>query len=544
MVKAAEFCRREGGIARTRMATRIWLALFGQWSWDELPVLPPELMFVPPWLPLSIYDFSGWSRTTLVPLTIVSAYRPRRLLPFTLDELGGNTDATGLPRPPAFRWAGAFIRLDDLLHHYERRPLRRLRAAAVQAARQWLVRHQEADGSWLGVHLVSVFVLLGLSASGYPPDHPVMRKGIARLDRFAEWEESPAGPVRRMVCVSSPVWDTSLAVLALADAGLPSGHQALRRAARWLADNEISVRGDWAVRRPELAAGGWSFSFDNDNFPDCDDTAVAVMALRCVAAGEDLPVSVRAGACRRGMSWLLGMQSRDGGWASFDVDNTSGLAAKLPFCDFGEATDPPSADVTAHVVEMLAHLGVADHPQVRRAVTWLLRSQEPDGSWFGRWGCNHVYGIGAVVPALVAAGVSPSSRALRRAVHWLSRHQNRDGGWGEDMRSYRDANWRGRGESTPSQTAWALLALHAAGVGRDDTVARHGLSWLVKNQRADGTWDEPRYTGTGFPRDFYMGYPMYRQVFPVMALGRYLTRKDVKEDVTLTFAGQETTPQA
>jgi squalene-hopene/tetraprenyl-beta-curcumene cyclase len=238
------------------------------------------------------------------------------------------------------------------------------------------------------------------------------------------------------------------------------------------------------------------------------------------------------------------MQSRGGGWASYDVDNTSRLVARLPFCDFGEATDPPSADVTAHVVELLAHEGMADHPQVRRAVAWLLSTQEPDGSWFGRWGCNHIYGTGAVVPALVAAGVSSSSRALRRAVRWLVRHQNHDGGWGEDMRSYDEVSRRGRGASTPSQTAWALLALHAAGVALADDAAQRGLSWLVKNQRMDGTWDEEFHTGTGFPHDFSMGYPMYRQVFPVMALGRYLNAGPVDDVVNTGSADLETTWQA
>jgi squalene-hopene/tetraprenyl-beta-curcumene cyclase len=266
--------------------------------------------------------------------------------------------------------------------------------------------------------------------------------------------------------------------------------------------------------------GGWAFEFDNDGYPDIDDTAEVIMALRRTAApaGE---------AIARGLAWLHGMQCSDGGWAAFDVDNTRETAYDLPFCDFGAVIDPPSADVTAHVVEALAKEGLADTPAVSRGIAWMLDAQEEDGSWFGRWGANHVYGTGAVVPALVTAGVDPGSSVVRRAVRWLESVQNDDGGWGEDLRSYTDRSWVGRGESTPSQTAWALLALHAAG-DADSAAARRGVDWLVEHQREDGGWDEPQFTGTGFPGDFYIAYHLYRVVFPVSALGRILGRADGK----------------
>ena len=277
------------------------------------------------------------------------------------------------------------------------------------------------------------------------------------------------------------------------------------------------MRGDWAVRRPRLDPGGWAFEFANDQYPDIDDTAEVVLALR--AAGAPGRADVEA-AIARGVRWVLGMQSRGGGWAAFDADNTRSLCNELPFCDFGEVIDPPSADVTAHVVETLAAVGLGADARVRSGLDWLLAEQEPDGSWFGRWGANHVYGTGAAVPALVAAGLSPADPAVRRAVGWLEAHQNADGGWGEDLRSYLDDAWRGRGKSTASQTAWALLALLAAGE-RSQAVLR-GVAWLAATQRGDGDWDEPEFTGTGFPGDFYINYHLYRLVFPMMALGRHL----------------------
>jgi squalene-hopene/tetraprenyl-beta-curcumene cyclase len=321
--------------------------------------------------------------------------------------------------------------------------------------------------------------------------------------------------MRRLEACQSPVWDTALALIALSEAGVPGDHEAVLRAAHWLVGEEIRRRGDWAVRRPNLEPGGWAFEFANDTYPDIDDTAEVVLALRTVRGGDDARLW---SAIERGRRWVEGMQSSDGGWGAFDADNCRTLVRELPFCDFGEVIDPPSADVTAHVVEMLAALGRASAPRTRRGVQWLLDVQEEDGSWFGRWGVNYIYGTGAAVPALVAAGMSPGEEPIRRAVRWLEAHQNEDGGWGEDCRSYDDPAWIGRGPSTSSQTAWALLALNAAGE-RSEAV-RRGVEWLVRTQRPDGGWNEPEYTGTGFPGDFYINYHLYRLVFPVTALGR------------------------
>jgi squalene-hopene/tetraprenyl-beta-curcumene cyclase len=356
---------------------------------------------------------------------------------------------------------------------------------------------------------------MALDQLGYPLGHPVMQKGLQGLDGFTVLDDG----VRRLEACQSPVWDTALAVLALTDAGLPGDHPALIRAADWLLAHEVRTRGDWAVRRPRLAPGGWAFEFANEWYPDVDDTAVVVLALRRVDHPDPQRVE---GAVDRAREWTFGMQSRGGGWGAFDVDNNRELCRRLPFCDFGEVIDPPSSDVTAHALEMLAGEGLGTDPRVVEGARWLLAQQEVDGSWFGRWGANHVYGTGACLPALVAAGIPADAVSLRRAVRWLESHQDPGGGWGEDLRSYREGAWRGRGEPTASQTAWALVALLAVGAAPPSDAVERGVAWLVRAQRADGGWDEPWFTGTGFPGDFSINYGLYRLVFPVMALGRYV----------------------
>ena len=510
-----------GGVEATRVFTRIWLALSGQWSWDELPVIPPELIYLPSWFPLNIYDWGCWARQTIVALAVVQSFRPSRPLPFTVDEL-----RTGITpdQAAADPWARAFTALDKVLHRYDAglRPGRTGRVGARGAVRRaarrrcgdWIIARQERDGCWGGIQPPWVYSIMALNLLGYDLDHPVLARALAGLDRFTITEDSPEGPVRRLEACQSPVWDTVLVMIALADAGLPPDHPALSSAARWVLGEEIRGPGDWQVRRPDLAPGGWAFEFDNDVYPDTDDTAEVVLALRRVQPTDQAAID-------RGLRWLAGMQSKDGGWGAFDADNTRELVNKLPFCDFGAVIDPPSADVTAHIVEAFAAEGQTDSPAVRRGALWLLRAQESDGSWFGRWGANYIYGTGAVVPALIAAGVQPSKPAIRRAVAWLESCQNPDGGWGEDLRSYDDPALAGRGTSTASQTAWALLALLAAGE-QDSAATERGIGWLARTQRADGSWDEPQYTGTGFPGDFYINYHLYRLAFPLSALGRYV----------------------
>ncbi|MCZ2805410.1 squalene--hopene cyclase [Modestobacter sp. VKM Ac-2983] len=515
LARAAEVVTALGGVERSRVFTRIWLALVGLWSWDELPVMPPELVLLPPSVPLNVYDWGCWARGTVVPLTVVGSARPVHPVPFGIEELRSGAEPAPFDRP--WTWAGAFQRLDRVLAAYGRHPVGWLRRTAIAKAVEWVLARQEADGGWGGIQPPWVYSLLALHVQGYGLDHPAMRAGLAGLQGFIVREETPDGVVRRLEACQSPVWDTGLAVTALRDAGAPADDPAVLRAADWLLGEEVRVRGDWAVRRPDLAPGGWAFEFANDVYPDTDDTAEVVLALRRVAVPD--PGRLRA-ALDRGVTWTVGMQCRDGGWGAFDADNTGSMPARLPFCDFGNLTDPPSADVTAHVVEMLAAEGRAGSTECRRGVQWLLDHQEADGSWYGRWGANHLYGTGAVVPALVAAGTPAQAPAVRRAVAWLAAHQQDDGGWGEDLRSYTDPAWIGRGEPTASQTAWALLALLAA--GETGPVVDRGVRWLVEHQRPDGTWDEPQFTGVGFPGFFYINYHLYRLVFPVSALGRYL----------------------
>jgi squalene-hopene/tetraprenyl-beta-curcumene cyclase len=525
MAVAAGWIRDRGGIAASRVFTRIWLALFGQWSWDELPVMPPEMIYLPAWFPLNIYDWACWARQTIVPLTIVCSLRPVRSLPFGLDELSGSGQPAAPQQSAAdAAWERVFAGLDRALHAYHRRglrtaPGRAVRRAAMRRCADWIIARQERDGCWGGIQPPWVYSLIALHLLGYDLDHPVIKRGLDGLDGFTVWEDTPDGPLRRLEACQSPVWDTVLAMIGLADAGLAPDHPALAAAGRWVLDEEIRGPGDWQVRRPALpAGGGWAFEFHNDVYPDVDDTAEVVLALQRAVP----PWPEQGAAIQRAIRWLSGMQSRDGGWGAFDADNTRALVNRLPFCDFGEVIDPPSADVTAHTIEALAGAGLAGSLQVRRGVAWLLRAQEEDGSWFGRWGANYVYGTGAVVPALLAAGVLPGKPPIRRAVSWLIAHQNADGGWGEDLRSYDDPSWAGRGDSTASQTAWALLALIAAGGEGTAGSIERGAGYLAATQREDGSWDEPLFTGTGFPGDFYINYHLYRLVFPVSALGRYL----------------------
>ena len=485
--QAREFIRSHGGIPRSRIFTKCFLALIGQWPWQRITPIPVELVLLPPSAPASIYDFSCWARGTFVPLAACRALRPVRPAAIDLREIGARPGRSKpAPRPSS------------------------LRRAALREAERWVRAHQEADGSWGGIQPPWVWSILMLVALGHGFEDETLRRAVEGWEGFTIDE----GDRLRPEACQSPVWDTCLAVLALRDSGLGPEHPALIRAAEWLEREEVTVAGDWAVRRPELAPGGWAFEFENDLYPDIDDTAVVALALRrCHRARE---------AVDRGLAWTAGMQSSSGGWGAFDADNEAFWLYKLPFCDFGKVTDEPSADVTAHALEALAQeRGYED--EVRRGLDWLLAEQEPDGSWFGRWGVNHVYGTAAALPALEACGIEPDQPAMRRAIAWLDSVQNDDGGFGEDVRSYSDPAWRGRGPSSPSQTAWALLAYVAANEAQSRS-ARRAAEWLCDAQKHNGDWEEQQFTGTGFPLDFMIRYHLYRLHFPLLALGRLRER--------------------
>jgi squalene-hopene/tetraprenyl-beta-curcumene cyclase len=527
MTRAAEYCRAMGGIARSRTGTRLWLALLGQVPWQSVPVMLPEQLFTPARSPLSIYGFAAWTRAALVPLTVISAHQPVRRLSFMTDELhaDGTKGAGPIAASPVVR---AIMASDKLMQRYQRHPFRPLRRNALRVAEQQLIHRQEYDGSWFGIHIITAFGAIALHALGYDTRHPVMKAAISRLDDFGVVDEIAGEPVRRVTLCPGHVWDTALAMIALADAGLPDDHPALAAAADWLLGQESHVRGDWALRRPGLAASGWPFTADACSSPDCDDTAGVIRALQRVRPADGRLRDRVEQARQRGIGWLLGLQSKEGGWATYDIGRVSRLSkmvARLPFNDFGPVLDPPwGGDLTGHVLEMLGHEGLGSTESASRARQWLAGTQENDGSWFGRWGTNHVYGTGAAIPGLIAAGTDPGSLTVTRAIQWLTDHQNPDGGWGESCQSYSDPKQRGRGVSTPSQTSWALLAFHAVGVEASDPRVTSALNWLAGGQTPDGGWDEEEFTGTGHPGELFFGYPMYSLTFPLMAIGRYVNK--------------------
>jgi len=500
---ARRFAAEQGGIGAARVLTRIWLALFGLWPWDEIQVIPPELVLLSPRVPLSVYTFACWARGTIVPLTVVMHYRPVRRVPEA--RLCRQLDLGPQPRPRS-----AWNVIDRGLARYAEHPVKPVREHALALAERWILERQELDGSWGGIQPPWVWSLIALACRGHGPDSPYLRRGIDGWKRFMIED----GDRLRPEACQSPVWDTALALLGLGTAGLGTTDPPVARAVEWLLEEEVRARGDWAIRLPGVKAAGWAFEYDNDLYPDVDDVAVIALVLNTLGAGRP--------AVERANRWLAAMQSSNGGWAAFDVDNDAYWLYNIPFCDFGAAIDPPSADVTAHVVERLA-AEPGYEERVRRGVDFLLREQEADGSWFGRWGVNYVYGTAAALPALAAAGIGPDHPAMCRAVAWLERVQNADGGFGEDLRSYehgeKGSAWHGRGSSTPSQTAWGLLGLVAAGEA-SSRAARQAVGYLVETQHDDGDWDEELFTGTGFPRDFLIRYHLYRIVWPVLALAR------------------------
>jgi squalene-hopene/tetraprenyl-beta-curcumene cyclase len=504
MAKALAIIQRLGGLARARIFTKIWLALFGQYPWSGVPTMPPEMAYLPKNAPLNLYNFSCWARGTIAPLLIVLSRRPVRPLGIDVSELIVAGTEQRLGRVPG---AGPWWWLDQLLKLYERSPVHPARNVARRRLTGWIVEHQEADGSWGGIQPPWVYSLIALNLEGMAVDHPVMRKGLDGMQRFTMAD----GHGLRFLACMSPVWDTAWVLRGLVRAGRGASEQPVKRAIDWLLQEQIHGGGDWQARCKLEDSGGWAFEFDNDLYPDIDDTAVVGLALlECDAGDRRVQVAVE-----RATRWLLAMRSGNGAWAAFDRDNTDELAYRLPFADFGALIDPPSEDVTAHVLELLAALPAErNNPVVPPALDYLRRRQKSGGSWFGRWGVNHIYGTWCVVSAL--APLRTGRDMVGAAAGWMISKQNPDGGWGETCYSYEDESFAGVGVSTASQTAWAVMTLQLAGLGGHEA-AGSGLAYLREHQ-VDGTWNEPEYTGTGFPRDFYINYHLYRHVFPTMAL--------------------------
>lgn len=511
MRRALDVILRQGGVVNARVFTKIWLALFGVYPWSGVPSVPPEIVFFPLWMPFNLYDFACWARGTVAPLTIVLSKKPVRKLGVDVSEIVAPGTRRQMKRVKGRRhW---LLYAEKLLKLYERLPKQPYRDEAQRRIAQWVVDRQEADGSWGGIQPPWVYSLIALDLMGYGLDHPVMRKGIEGMARFSL---DDASGWRFLACMS-PVWDTAWAVRVLALAGFDAAHPAMRRAVNWLLREQIAddAPGDWRMKSRETRGNGWAFEFDNDAYPDVDDTTIVVLAL--LEGGDRSAV---ASSVERARRWTLAMDSRNGAFASFDRDNTRELLYKMPFSDFGAMIDPPTEDVTAHVLEMLAAFGYnSGNRHVARGLEYLRKTQKPWGSWYGRWGVNHIYGTWCVISALTV--LQPRTKEieamLERAAGWLISVQNFDGGWGESCHSYADESFAGIGASTPSQTAWAVLALQLTGLAQRRAVDR-GLAYLCNRQRPDGTWDERECTGTGFPRDFYINYHLYRHLFPAMAL--------------------------
>ncbi|MSM41052.1 MAG: squalene--hopene cyclase [Geobacter sp.] len=526
MVKARDFILSQGGILKARVFTKIFLALFGEFSWLGVPSMPIELMLLPNWAYFNMYELSSWSRATIIPLSITMTMRPVRKLPpwARVQELYVRPprpmDYTFTKENGIFTWKNFFIGLDHLLKVYEGNPIRPLKNKGMAAAEKWVLEHQEPTGDWGGIQPAMLNSVLSLHCLGYANDHPAVAKGLQALANFCiEDDES----LVLQSCVS-PLWDTALALKALVEAGVPTDHPALVKAAQWLLDREVRKDGDWKIKSPNLKPGGWAFEFLNDWYPDVDDSGFVMMAIKDVQVKNE---KTKQEAIQRGIDWCLGMQSKNGGWGAFDKDNTKHLLNKIPFADLEALIDPPTADLTGRMMELMGTFGYSkEDPVAVRALDFLRREQEPDGSWWGRWGVNYIYGTWSVLSGLSAMGENPNQAYIRRAIDWMKSKQNADGGWGETCESYLDPSLAGIGPSTASQTGWALLALMTVGEVDAPEVSR-GIQYLLDTQKADGTWDEDQYTGTGFPKFFMIKYHIYRNCFPLTALGTYrsLSRK-------------------
>ena len=509
-----------GGVPEVNTFTKLYLAFFGQYNYSACPAIPPEIVLFPNWFWFNIYEISSWSRAILVPLSIAYAKKPFKKIPqeMGIDELfpegRENTDLRLKWSKRIFSWRNFFLVLDRMTHMFEAVHIRPLRSIAIRKAEKWLLERFEMSDGLGAIYPAMMNAIIALRCLGYSLDDPQM---IRAMDEFEALGIEEADSFRMQPCMS-PVWDSAYALFALGQSGIPGDDPRMVRAADWILKKQVTTRGDWFVKNKKAAPGGWYFEFNNEFYPDVDDTAQVLLALNRVSHPDE---SYQLKSEKRAIDWVLSMQCRNGGWASFDKDNDRMVFQYVPFADHNAMLDPPTVDITARVLEMLADYGYdRNHPACRRAIKFIKKEQEPDGSWFGRWGVNYIYGTALVLRGLEAMREDKNEPCTQQAAEWLRSVQNADGGWGETCGSYDDAATKGVGPSTPSQTAWAILGLLAAGDTRSDSVAR-GVAWLLERQHADGSWSEERFTGTGFPRVFYLAYHLYRQYFPLLALTTY-----------------------
>ena len=537
MTRARASVHRLGGLELTNSYTRFYLALVGAVGWELVPAIPPELMLLPNWFYINIYEFSSWTRAIVIPMMILSALRPNWKLPerAQVDELF--KDPTR--KRAAFDWSkqliswrNFFLALDRGLKFYERLPWKPLRQRALREAKSWVLEHMERSEGLGTIYPAMMNCIFSLVAMGYGPDDPLTCR---ETREFARFEIEDDETIRLQPCVS-PVWDTAIAMVALEEAGVAPDDPALVQAADWILSKQILGPGDWQVKNKDAEPGGWAFEFRNDFYPDVDDTAFVLMALQRVKFPDAKRMEA---ATRRGVQWLLSMQNRDGGWGAFDRDNDRRFLCNIPFADHNAMIDPSTADVTARVLECLGRFGwPADHPAVQRGVKFLLKDQCGDGSWFGRWGVNYVYGTSGVLRALETVSLT-AQNYCQRAVAWLKTVQKVDGSFGESLKSYSDVSSKGQGASTPSQTAWGLIGMLAGSNTADPAISK-AVSYLVTSQNDDGSWSEHDFTGTGFPCVFYLKYHLYRNSFPVYALSRYYNQsRRTEEFCALKFQPNE-----
>ena len=537
LVKCREWVLAHGGVVATNTFTKVYLCALGEYDYDAVPAIPPEIVLFPNWFYFNIYEISSWSRSILVPLAIIYAPKPFKKVPpeHGIDELfvGGRAGAKlrlRMDRKSIISWRNFFLVLDRILHFAEAVHIRPLRKLALARAEKWMLERLEMTDGLGAIYPAMLNAIVALRCLGYSEDDPQVIRARDEFEKLGI-EQPPTlempEPTFRMQPAVSPVWDTAQAVYALGEAGVSRTDARMLKAVDWMLSKEVRHKGDWAVKVPNTDPGGWYFEYNNEFYPDTDDTAQVLLALNKVDNPRE---RYQHDVAQRAIEWEFAMQCRNGGWGSFDKDNTKMIFQYIPFADHNAMLDPPSVDITGRMLEMLATYGYTqDDSRVQKAIKFILSEQEPDGCWFGRWGVNYIYGTFLVLRGLDAIGFDHFEPQVQQAAEWIRMVQNPDGGWGETCGSYDDPNTRGVGPSTPSQTAWAMLGLLAAGDDRSDSVAK-GVRWLLTRQLPDGSWDESMgegpgrqaiITGTGFPKVFYLSYNLYRQYFPLLALTSY-----------------------
>jgi len=524
MLRAREVALALGGIPRMNTFSKLYLALLGLFPWEYVPTIPCEVILIGKWFYVNFNEMSSWSRSMLVPLAIINHFKPTRQLqhPIKVDELYPEglheRDLALAPDPERITWRNFFLWLDRVhkfAEWFAQNGIHPFRRHALRKAEQWMIERFEGSDGLAAIFPGMLYSIIALKALGYADDHPIVR---AQEQQLLKLEHETETSVRIEPCLS-PVWDSAIVAICLSESGLPADHPALKRAVQWLMSKEIRFRGDWQYKNPaDVEPSGWVFEFENKWNPDVDDTAMVLLALRRVPT--DNPAQ-RDECFDRGLKWMLTFQCRDGGWAAFDKDCNKGVLEKVPFADHNAMLDPECADITARILELLGYEGYdLAHPQVQKALRFIREHQEEDGSWYGRWGVNYIYGTWQVLRGLRALKLDMSEPWLVKAGAWLESVQHDDGGWGERCNTYDDPVFKGQGPSTASQTAWAVMGLCALGEP-DRPGLRRGIEYLIRTQNLDGSWTEHETTGTGFPKVYYLKYDMYRNSWPLLAMATY-----------------------